>query len=84
MPHRKFQYGIFVGIQQKSNEVLVATEEGVVKARTLKRLPEEKRWCAESVLGIKGTPWAPIDGATAAGHTFHQQSIENRSYNYGG
>ena len=43
VPHRKFQYGIFVGIQQKSNEVLVATEEGVVKARTLKRLPEEQK-----------------------------------------
>ena len=50
----------------KSSEVVVATPEGVVKTRTIKRLLQESRWDADAVIGIKGTPWAPIDGATTA------------------
>ena len=44
----------------------MATAAGVVKVRTIKRLPEDRRWDADAILGIKGTPWAPIDGATSA------------------
>ena len=53
-PDRKFQYGIYVGTQAKSSEVAVATPEGVVKTRTIKRLPQESRWDAEAVIASKG------------------------------
>eukprot|EP00972_Heterocapsa_arctica_P004682 693736-Heterocapsa_arctica.AAC.1 len=32
----------------------------------MKRLPEDKRWDSALVLSVKGTPWAPVDGATTA------------------
>ncbi len=64
--NRRFEYGIYLGVLQSSNELLVATDAGVVKVRTIKRLPDDRRWDAEAVLAIKGTPWAPVDGATTA------------------
>jgi hypothetical protein len=66
VPNRRFEYGIYLGVLQSSNELLVATDAGVVKVRTIKRLPDDQRWDAEAVLAIKGTPWAPVDGATTA------------------
>eukprot|EP00972_Heterocapsa_arctica_P106561 15696942-Heterocapsa_arctica.AAC.1 len=32
----------------------------------MKRLSDDSRWDADAVFGIKGTPLAPIDGATTA------------------
>ena len=52
----KYEYGIFVGIIPKSNEMCISTQDGVVKARTIRRIPKEDRWCAEAVKGVKGTP----------------------------
>jgi hypothetical protein len=66
VPNRKVDYGIYLGVLQASNEILVATADGVVKVRTIKILPEYRRRDADSVLGVKGTPWAAIDGATSA------------------
>eukprot|EP00972_Heterocapsa_arctica_P020978 3090536-Heterocapsa_arctica.AAC.1 len=66
VPHRKFDYGVYLGVLQASNEMLVATADGVVKVRTIKSLPEDRRWDSEAVLSVKGTPWAPVDGATSA------------------
>ena len=40
----RWAYGIFVGIRRKSNEVMVSTQEGIVFARSVKRIPMEKRW----------------------------------------
>ncbi len=34
----RWHEGIFLGVQDRSDEVLVGTREGVVKARTLRRL----------------------------------------------
>eukprot|EP00972_Heterocapsa_arctica_P052259 7688439-Heterocapsa_arctica.AAC.1 len=31
VPHRKFDYGIYLGVLQSFNEILVATAAGVVK-----------------------------------------------------
>eukprot|EP00972_Heterocapsa_arctica_P054743 8068301-Heterocapsa_arctica.AAC.1 len=31
VPNRKFDYGVFLGVLQSSNEILVATTAGVVK-----------------------------------------------------
>ena len=39
----KFEYGIFVGVLERSGEAIISTEAGMVKARTVKRLLEENR-----------------------------------------
>ena len=66
VPNRRAEYGVYLGVLQSSNELLVATDAGVVKVRTIKRLPDDRRWDAEAVLAIRGSPWAPVDGATTA------------------
>ena len=35
--------GLFLGVQDKSDEVLIGTRDGVVKARTVKRLDDTQR-----------------------------------------
>eukprot|EP00973_Karenia_brevis_P009710 1309779-Karenia_brevis.AAC.1 len=47
------EYGIFVGVNRKSNEFLVATVERIKKARTIKRIPKEERW-SEGSSGLHG------------------------------
>ena len=37
--------------------VIVATPEGVTTARTVRRIPEEKRWGEESLKWVKWAPW---------------------------
>ena len=55
----KFLYGIFLGARAQTDECIIGAAEGVVRARSIKRLPGAERWRAEEVLSIKGTPWAP-------------------------
>ena len=58
----KFFYGTFVGIHGPSDEKIVATSEGALRVRTIRRLPEAERWVKEDVLNIPCSPAAPIDG----------------------
>ena len=53
----KFLDGIFVGIQDQSDEVLVGTSDGVVKARSYRRRPPSLRWPVEQLKAMKGLPW---------------------------
>ena len=40
----RWEYGIFVGVKRKSGEVWIAKENGIVAARSVRRIPEEERW----------------------------------------
>ena len=43
---------------------IIETPSGVIKAKTLRRLLEDQRWCAEEVLlNIRGIPSNPVPGA---------------------
>ena len=55
----KFERGIWLGVHARSNEDIVGTPEGVLRASIVKRVPEDERWNKEAVLGIRGTPWKP-------------------------
>ena len=52
----KMEYGVWLGAKLRTDEILIATEKGVVKARTLRGLPEGQNWDRELVAKIKGTP----------------------------
>ena len=55
-----YRAGIWLGINERSSDSFIATEDGeVVGARSVKRLPEEDRWCRELVQANRGTPWNP-------------------------
>ena len=63
----RWHEGIFLGLQDRSDEVLVGTREGVFKARTLRRLDGVQRRDPELLKGLRGLPWQPVPGSEDAG-----------------
>ena len=55
----KWKEGVYLGIRLESSEMLVGTEEGVFKCRSLRRKTEDARWNAQAVENMKGVPWKP-------------------------
>jgi len=59
----RWRTGVWLGIRSESNEVIIGTSEGVVKARSIRRNEsEEESWCKDKFDKIKGTPWQPVPG----------------------
>ena len=54
--------GIWLGVIARTQETLIGTDVGVVKCRTVNRLPDNERWNAKQVLCMKGAPWEPVPG----------------------
>jgi len=52
-----WQDGIYLGIRAVSGEIIVGTEEGVFRTRTVRRKPIETRWNEENTLKVGGVPW---------------------------
>ena len=57
--------GVFLGYRTSSGEVIVGTERGVFRTRTVSRKPAEHRWDAKNLVMVGGTPWAPTPGDAA-------------------
>ena len=51
--------GIWLGHSRGSNEHIVGTDSGVIRAYAVKRQPEDRRWNAEMLRNLKGTPQQP-------------------------
>eukprot|EP00973_Karenia_brevis_P030018 4138490-Karenia_brevis.AAC.1 len=43
----RVEYGRFVGIRSRNNDILFQTEKGVMRGTALHRRPEEERWITE-------------------------------------
>ena len=54
--------GVWLGVIERSEEMIIGTKDGVVKCRTLSRLSKDDQWSREMVLQTKGLPWEPIPG----------------------
>ena len=54
--------GIWLGIIEKTEEVIIGTKHGVVKCRTVNRLSDGNQWNGDLVLSVGGWPWEPIFG----------------------
>ena len=55
--------GTCLGTNARTQEVFIGIGRGVVKCRTIKRLPEEERWIIELINFMKGTTWQPVPGS---------------------
>ena len=55
----RFKYGVWLGISPRTSESLAGTPDGAFRTRVVRRLEESKRWDAEAIENIKGTPWDP-------------------------
>ena len=53
---------IWLGINSRTGEVFVGTEQAMVTCRTSKRLPEPERWDAKPLHNMEGTTWQPVPG----------------------
>jgi hypothetical protein len=53
----RWDFGIFVGIRRRSNEILVSRPEGIFAVRTVRRIPVERRWSEDCVNWVKWVPW---------------------------
>ena len=53
----KFYDGIYLGFIQRNGEYIIGTEEGIDRARTIRRHTPDKQWDPEFVNKIKGVPW---------------------------
>jgi hypothetical protein len=52
--------GIFYGVRDESNEVIIGTEEGTIKVYSFRRkASDEDRWNKEMFNKAKGVPWQP-------------------------
>ena len=53
----KWAEGFFFGILWRSCEAIVSTDKGVVKAGTIKRVGNDRRWDGEGIKKVRGFPW---------------------------
>ena len=59
----RFLKGVFLGLTDNSDELVVFGPESIRKARTVRRRPEEEMWNREEVLAVRGTPLQPNPGS---------------------
>ena len=62
----RWREGIWLGIIPRTNEDLVGTPQGVVKASAIKRLSADSRWDVEAVRAVVGYPWQPVPSVAGA------------------
>ena len=58
----KWETGIWVGVTDTSREKIIATPQGCLKVRSVKRKPVEDRWNFVELESMQGTPWEPMPG----------------------
>ena len=51
--------GVWLGHARGSSEALAGTKDGVVRAWTIRRMPEGERWNSQAITGMTGTPARP-------------------------
>ena len=51
----RFSSGIFLGLQRRSNEAIIGTENGVFKCRTIRRMAPDQKWSMDFIKKIVGT-----------------------------
>ena len=64
-PEPRYEDGIWLGMDVRTTEVLIGTPSGIVRARSVRRRPEEERFSAQELSNISGTPWNPTPGIDA-------------------
>ena len=56
----RWEEGIWLGINPRTNEVLIGTTDGTIRKRSVRRRSKGEQWSYEKVMNIKGAPWDPM------------------------
>ena len=56
----RYREGIWIGLIPRTDEDLVMTANGVVKATSIRLRSEDSKWDAEAVKSGRGYPWRPV------------------------
>ena len=62
----RYEDGLFLGVLERTDEVIVATDQGVVTAWAMRRKPPEERWQSDKVMAITATSLVPNPGEADA------------------
>ena len=77
----RYQYGIWLGMRNKSAECFIGNADGVLRAREFRRLEFQDRWDTEAISNVIGVPWRMTDGQWTPFQSLHCRS---RVYEYRG
>ena len=58
----RWRKGVWLGIRDRSGEIIVGTAGGCIKVRSIRRRPEGERWNKEGWHGMRGVPWEAVPG----------------------
>ena len=59
--------GVYLGVVEKSSELIIGFGEKIVKARCVRRRTMSERANSEALLKIQGLPWRPVPGQVEDG-----------------
>ena len=65
--NQRFDFGIFVGVRRVSNEAIIATKEGIIFERCVKRISAHLRWSDDCLEWVQWAPWRRYRGAEGDG-----------------
>lgn len=75
--------GLWLGHNRKSNEVLIGTKLGIVKAYAVKGQAEDERWSRSWIQDLRGTPQQPTRGRGVGVHIpVHVLTLQRRGSQY--
>ena len=58
----KLREDIVLGVKSRSDEAIIGTDQGAVKARKITRPPKEQRWDADAINRLRGSPRRLVPG----------------------
>ena len=58
----RYQYGVWLGMRNNSEECFIGNADGVFRAREVRRLEPQDRWDTEAINNVIGVPWRMTDG----------------------
>ena len=73
----RFESGIWLGCTVRSGEHLIGTAKGVHKVSSVLRKAEDRRWSAEAIKNITGSPMEPVPGTGSSKITAFSKKREN-------
>ena len=73
----RWNAGIFLGIDNKSGELIMGANSGVYKTHAFHRVPVEDRWDYDMIMSVKGTPWNLKEDADTEDTAIRVDTAEN-------